>query len=187
MPDFSEALESAREELSRLRRDRQLLDVEIAKMENVIAALSAVTAQDEEAMQTSGLTDAIRSVLRMAPEGLSPTEVRSRLEASGFNFSTRYTNLMANIHIVLRRLEQSGEATVITTENASGKRYYWTMNAPSFRSMSIGELLAMSRRETVEPLNPESKNVLQKIGETAKRPATGTRDALIKELGKDKK
>jgi hypothetical protein len=78
--------------------------------------------------------------LKATPEGLTPTEVRSRLEAAGFNFAARYTNLLANIHIVLKRLEQNDEAVVIEAENATGKRYYWALNPPLPKG-AIGELL----------------------------------------------
>ena len=49
---------------------------------------------------------------------MTPIEVRDRLEAIGFDLD-KYTNSLAAVHTVLKRLNQSHE--VLFVEHASGK------------------------------------------------------------------
>lgn len=56
-----------------------------------------------------GLTDAVRDVLMADNQYRSPVEIRDELKVKGFNLR-KYKNALANIHIVLKRLERNGEA-----------------------------------------------------------------------------
>lgn len=57
-----------------------------------------------------GLTDAIREVLKTSgTDYLSPTDVRDKLQKSGYDAS-KQANVLASIHTILKRLEASGEA-----------------------------------------------------------------------------
>jgi hypothetical protein len=123
---FPDALAEARETLERLLRERQQLDVRIAKMEQVVAALRSVAEHDDEEVASTGFTDGVRAVLRGSSErGLSPTEIREGMLALGFDLS-RYAQPLATIHVVLKRLERSGEA--IEIGGLENKRYWWTLN-----------------------------------------------------------
>jgi hypothetical protein len=126
---FPRALSEARQSLEKLLRDRQKLDVKIAKMEQVVAALRSVAAHDDDHdVVPTGFTDAIRGVLKGSSDhGLSPTQIREGMLATGFDLS-RYNQPLASIHVVLKRLEKSGEAIDIGGANAS--RYWWTVNGP---------------------------------------------------------
>jgi hypothetical protein len=64
------------------------------------------------------LTDACRVVLKNAGRAMTPIEVRDRLQAIGFDLD-RYTNSLAAVHTVLKRLNQSQE--VLFVEHPSGK------------------------------------------------------------------
>jgi len=65
-----------------------------------------------------GLTDACRVVLKNAGKPMTPTDVRDRLEAIGVDLS-KYTNSLAAVHTVLKRLNQAQE--VLFVEQPSGK------------------------------------------------------------------
>jgi hypothetical protein len=55
------------------------------------------------------MTDSIRAVFReVYPKGLTPTQVRDKLIANGFDLSTQ-ANPMASIHSVIKRLLTAGE------------------------------------------------------------------------------
>ena len=142
--DFSEALTAARGELDHMRLFREWVDVEIAKLEQVVASLSAITGQQAEAMQVSGITNAIRAVLKTSAAPLTPVQVRDKLKDAGYEFVERHSNLLANVHVVLKRLEQSGEAKVV--DASDGKRYAW------------------SRHVVSPPISPETMKALERHG-----------------------
>jgi hypothetical protein len=122
---FPDALVEAKEALERLLRERQQLDIRIAKMEQVVAALRSVAEPGDADVAATGFTDGVRAVLRASSDRpLSPTEIREGMLAMGFELS-RYQQPLASIHVVLKRLQRSGEAMEIGDEN---KRYWWTLN-----------------------------------------------------------
>jgi hypothetical protein len=161
--DFSEALDAARRELEERRRNRQIEDAAIAQLEQVVAALSALTGQHEEDMQASGMTDAIRNVLRRSLGPLTPTQVRDKLVESGFAFVENHSNLLANVHVVLKRLVQSEEA--IIGEHHGTRVYAWALNyvitAPAGITISS------------PPLNSEELRALNSIGPNGALKITG--------------
>ena len=65
-----------------------------------------------------GLTDACRVVLKNAGTPVTPTEVRDRLESIGFDLA-KYSNSLAAVHTVLKRLNESKE--VLFVEHPSGR------------------------------------------------------------------
>jgi hypothetical protein len=80
------------------------------------------------------LTDACRVVLKNAGKAMTPTEVRDRLEAIGMDL-TKYSNSLAAVHTVLKRLNQAQE--VLFIDLPSGKfACEWR---PSFRPVLFSE------------------------------------------------
>ncbi len=55
-----------------------------------------------------GMTDCIRAILEKAVEPMTASELRERLESIGFDMES-YSNPLATIHTVLRRLTEAGE------------------------------------------------------------------------------
>jgi hypothetical protein len=121
---FPNALAEARENLERLLRERQQLDIRIAKMEQVVAALRSYVEPGDDESATTGFTDAVRRVLKGTIEKgpLSPTQIREGMLAMGFELS-RYNQPLATIHVVLKRLVKSTEAREIG--DSESKRYWW--------------------------------------------------------------
>ena len=75
-----------------------------------------------------GLTDAVRMALRAAGHPLTAVEVRAQLDGMGVDLD-RYTNALAAIHTILKRLSESGEARFIA--RAWGKPAYVVRNSSS--------------------------------------------------------
>ena len=119
------ALKFARKELARLRRERQQLDLEIAKMAQVVAVLKPVADPESDDHEDIGLTDGIRAVLRGAEWALTPTEVRDRLLVGGFS-EDDYRQFLPAVHVVLKRLVNSGEAMYLVAD----KTFWWALNGP---------------------------------------------------------
>ncbi len=77
------------------------------------------------------MTDSVREILRKSPEPMTASEVRDALERLGFDMKS-YSNPLATIHTVLRRLTESDEVET-THEMAPGKRY----SIPAFKGVSL--------------------------------------------------
>lgn len=144
--EYAGALKDAVAALEALRRERHALDLKIAKLEQLEAALRSVGNEDEDSLAMAGLTDAIRQVVRGGGErGLAPTELRERLLGRGFKLS-KYSQPLAMIHVILKRLERNGEVLQI---GAEPRRYWWTLNS------SPPELLRSSPQADAEIPKPD--------------------------------
>ncbi len=96
---------------------------ELRKLEQVIAG-------------PPGFTDAVRNVLRNNPGySATATRVRDMLISSGFNLNS-YSNPLASIHTILKRLAERGEAD--PTINNGEVYYRWIGDMPR-KSRSIDQ------------------------------------------------
>lgn len=143
---YRQALEAARRELAELEAERAELDRRIERKKQGILGLSQLVSDDDEdapsimdimrAMlgEPEGLTDGCRAVLRSANHGLTPTEVRDGLIALGYDLSG-YSNIMASVHQILKRLVASGEANKLRLSGRmDGKTaYIWADRNPLAR------------------------------------------------------
>jgi|SRR5579862_1714294 len=138
--DYAAVLKATREELDRLRREREQNDVRIAKLEQIENALSAEVEDAAEERPLAGVTDVVRNILKTANEPLSAIDVRDKMLTMGFDASG-YSQFLASIHVVLKRLTKSNEAF----EFASGttKTYWWSTNP-----RSLGVPYPRSERES---------------------------------------
>jgi hypothetical protein len=93
-------LQNAEAELERLTRERDEIEAKIAVIRQTIEILGPVYADQ----RTEGMTERIRQALMAKPDvGISPKVVRMHLEQGGFDLSG-YSNPMATIHTILKRL-----------------------------------------------------------------------------------
>jgi hypothetical protein len=137
MNDWKQTLHAARKEYHELIQQRDVidskqadLDVEREKLETRILQLQktidtmselvgesnfmkAMTARPLRlgggAYDNLKLTEAVRKVLQSADQYWTPISVRDALKAQQYNLSG-YTNEMASIHAVLKRIYESGDA-----------------------------------------------------------------------------
>ncbi|HBB95594.1 MAG TPA: hypothetical protein DC054_09395 [Blastocatellia bacterium] len=133
-----QALEAHYKAYISLKNDRQRAHEELAQINDAIATitpkiigLSALVEVPEDSelstflfeIKTTGITDAIRSVLRSAGAVmLRPPVIKDQLIKMGLNLSG-YQNPLAVIGSVLKRLEESGEVRKIPHKD--GARYRW--------------------------------------------------------------
>jgi hypothetical protein len=104
--DYRRALDAAVREYEQLTADRAQLDARISQLQHSIAALTKLCGF--EPTVPLGLTDACRLALRNAPTPLTALELRDRLASIGIDLS-KYSNPLASIHTVLRRMREAGE------------------------------------------------------------------------------
>jgi len=118
--DYRKALDAAIAEYEALGRQRRDIDARLAQLAQTINTLTRLLGLTPTV--PLGLTDAVRLVAR---EGvpMSPTDVRDKLRAIGFDLS-RYANEVAAVHTILKRLNQSGELRFLP--RVGGKpQYIW--------------------------------------------------------------
>jgi len=138
--EYRGALDQAIAEYERLGEERRRIDDRLAQLTQTIGTLSRLIGL--EPTIPFGLTDACRLVYRNAGIPLSPTDVRERLRAIGFDLSN-YSNEMAAIHTVLRRLNVSGELRAMAVP---GKQIYaWRTPTAAY---AISPALAEHIRES---------------------------------------
>jgi hypothetical protein len=121
--NYRAALDAAIKEYEALGERRRDIDTRLAQLSQTISTLSRLVGLVPTV--PLGLTDAIRLVMR-AGVPMTPVEVRDRLDAIGFDTS-KYSNDLAAIHTILKRLNESGELRFIP--RAPGTHRY-LVNAP---------------------------------------------------------
>ena len=116
--DYRRALEAAIKEYEHLKAQRDAIETRLAQLRLIISNLGELCDLPAERRQSPelGLTDACRSALRASLGGLTAGQVRERLATLGID-PNQYSNLLASIHVVLKRLVAAGE---IWTYRAKG-------------------------------------------------------------------
>jgi hypothetical protein len=124
--DYYKLVQKEFDKLEKLQRQRDDLDVEIAKSKQFIAATANMLEDEErewvlktvtliekvEKIAEAGLTDAIRSVLkRDYRQWLTVTQVRDKLKSAGFDFSGYRSSPLASISTTLKRFKSDDVET----------------------------------------------------------------------------
>ena len=117
--DYRRAFETAKKEFEALGEERRAIDRRLTQLAQTMAGLSRLCGYVPTV--SWGLTDGCRMVLMSSGRPMTPTEVRDALGACGFDMS-KYTNELAAVHTVLKRLNEAGETRFIALE--SGKHAY---------------------------------------------------------------
>ena len=139
-PDYQTALEAAIHEYESLGEQRRAIDQRLDQLAQTIGTLSRLLGFTPT--QPLGLTDACRLIYRNAGLPLSPTEVRDRLRSIGVDLSI-YSNEMAAIHTVIKRLNEAGELKFLA---GSPRKHLYAWQRP-VRAMAISPEAAQFIRE----------------------------------------
>jgi hypothetical protein len=121
--DYTAWLKTAEDRLSLLKRERAVLDEEIAKLETGLRAFAPLS--DGASARAKGsvkenLTEAVRRIFVDCPNtALAPTGIREDLRLRGFVLDQE--NPLAVIHQILARLK---EKKFIEPVDYQGKTYY---------------------------------------------------------------
>jgi prefoldin subunit 5 len=115
-----EKLQSEKAELERALEDREKQIAVLERTVNFLAPLVGEAVPAAAAAESTGMTGSIREILKKSPEPLTASEIRDSLETLGFDMKS-YSNPLATIHTILRRLGESEEVET-THEMNSGKR-----------------------------------------------------------------
>jgi hypothetical protein len=122
--DYRAALEAAAKEYEALGEERRRIDDRLTQLAQTIGTLSRLLGLTPTVPLS--ISDAVRLAMR-AGVPMTPTEVRDRLTAIGVDLSI-YSNELAVIHTVLKRLNEAGEIRLVAAR--SGKAtYLWVRPA----------------------------------------------------------
>jgi hypothetical protein len=154
--DYRSALATAIKEYEALGEQRREIDGRLAQLAQTIGTLSTLLGLTPTVPMS--ITDAVRLAMR-AGVPMTPLAVRERLLSIGVNLAT-YSNDLAVIHTVLRRLNEAGELRLIPRPD--GKNTYLWAKPP--RAMALGPEIAefirgMSPKQTFDAIEgqPSSK------------------------------
>jgi protein-L-isoaspartate(D-aspartate) O-methyltransferase len=104
--DYRRAFETAKKEFEALGEERRAIDKRLTQLAQTMASLGRLCGYVPTVAW--GLTDGCRIVLMSSGRPMTPMDVRDALGACGFDMS-KYTNDLAAVHTVLKRLNESGE------------------------------------------------------------------------------
>jgi hypothetical protein len=135
--DYVKAYEAAKQELDDLLNKQREIEKRMVVVRKSLETLAALCENEgglrieESAMasyllENTTLADEIRAILKAAwPGYLRPNVVKANLVSLGHDLS-RYQNPQATIHMVLKRMAESGEVQEGTIPEDGKKAYRWT-------------------------------------------------------------
>ena len=131
--DYQKAYESAKQELADLLAKQQEVERRMVLVRQSLQTLASLcesegvqfdpSAEASYLLERSSLADEIRTILNAAsPGSLRPNQVKCALERLGHDL-TEYQNPQATIHMVLKRMAESGEVQENTIPQDGKKTY----------------------------------------------------------------
>ena len=173
MNDWKQTLFAARKEYSELIQgrdeidsrqadldiEREKLEKRILQLQKTIESLSELVGESPLIKKLASanpfkgqydslkLTEAIRRVLQSADHYWTPINVREALQAQQYDLSG-YTNALASIHAVLKRIYESGQA--LRMAGADGKAMYrWkpTSQVVADAVVSVAKTMAETKKK----------------------------------------
>ncbi len=121
---YYRSLVEAKQDLARDLVQRQRLDQKIARLQAVVSDLQNLCAEQgqsnlekrvDRAIKADlavGITESARVILKEHFFPLTASEVKGKIEARKLNLA-RYSNPLAVVHTILKRLVQSGEVRIV--------------------------------------------------------------------------
>ncbi|MCU1311590.1 MAG: hypothetical protein JWO20_2715 [Candidatus Angelobacter sp.] len=144
-----------RQELGESMRTVEGLEAEIAGLQQTALGLARMLGEEFVAEDEIGLTDAVRNVFKSAlpSKNFTALEVRDELQAMGYDI-TKYGNVMASIHSVIKRLIDKDIKFVGTRGDSDKPAYQWKFTAadlaspvPSYRISTLSGLRDLGRKK----------------------------------------
>lgn len=143
--DYHRALYKAKQDLAHDLVERQKLDETIARRQAVISDLQNLCAaldqknferRVEKVIKADlkvGITESTRVILQENFFPMTVGELKERIEARKLQLA-RYSNPLAVIHTILKRLVQSGNVRVVPQPGGKKKSYQWVSTADKLLS-----------------------------------------------------
>ena len=184
--DLNDLLRKGYAELEKALEQEANAEKQLAFSQSRVAQLSqkiiqlAIASDDKTliaAVKETGLTDAIRSVLKAADKPLTAPEIRTRLEQIGYDVSA-YQNFLATLYLTLQRLEKQKE--VFEVKHEGKKVYFWqftrgenpiadALRGSSFANRFMQGQKKLTRKEAREAREKEGLAALHSLIDAGKK------------------
>lgn len=139
--DYQEVYDKARIELAELLVEHERIETRIVKVRQLIQNLASlcekegmeveVSAEAADLLRNSALADEIRVLLKSQyPGWMRPAQVRDHLVRLGHDLC-RYRNAQSTVHMVLRRMAESGDVQETSLPEDGKKVYRCVPQVPS--------------------------------------------------------
>lgn len=144
--NYKEVLEQAKKDLlckqaalGTCLREQEFIEAQIIGLRQTVVALSKLLGEEFDEEDALGLTDAIRDAFKSkADQNLTAMEARDVLKSLGYDIS-KYGNVMASVHSVMKRLEKNNEIKQVGTRADGKPAYKWIEAATGVGSMIAGK------------------------------------------------
>jgi division protein CdvB (Snf7/Vps24/ESCRT-III family) len=159
--NYHRALFEAEQDLARCLVQRQKIDHKVARLQAVITQLQELCAELDKkhferrvervvkAHLNMGITELARVLLKEMSLPMTASDLKEKMEARKLDLS-RYSNPLAVIHTVLKRLVQSGEVKVVP-QGRGKKAYQWVSTTDKLLSeLRQSSQPAAQRRDGLE-------------------------------------
>jgi hypothetical protein len=173
---LTDAITALNEQETAIVAGMQKFEARLSQVRTARASLLAMESEEPIAFDEN-LTEACRTVLRSSTDSFSPTEVRDKVKALGYDLS-KHDNQMAAIHGVLKRIVESGDAKTKEAKDGSGTRYFWVGSSSEHRP----------KRRPIEALIEAANStqaawgtVMTRLGEFHQVAITQLRDGNVEE------
>jgi hypothetical protein len=134
---YTKIVEDSKKELEDLLIKQEDIERRISRLKQAILALTPLADEENalcgvdvepmlQALGLSGITDALRDVLKAATAPMTPVEIKQRILTMGVDLSG-HKNIMASIHSTLKRLAANDE--VETRDNGLTYKWKWQSEA----------------------------------------------------------
>ena len=142
--NYRRLLFQANQDLARHLVKRQQLDQKIARLQAVVGELDTLCAERDQnnfekrvervikADLAVGITESARVILKENFFPLTASEIKEKIEARKLNLA-RYSNPLAVIHTILKRLVQGGEVRIVP-QGKGKKAFQWVSTADKLLS-----------------------------------------------------
>jgi hypothetical protein len=131
---IEEMLAAAEKDLAEKLRQRDRLNVAIIQAEQQVGALRSLAHRNilQKGQALVGLTEAIRSVLRLRDAAMTAGEVKNALDLLGYNFGG-VANPSAAVHNTLKRMADTKELEIDESKAYRMPRFHPAMVAAMAR------------------------------------------------------
>ena len=132
---------------------REELKITIEATKRLISDFSILCGETtEQDISFVGITDACRRIIRDSSGGISAVQVRDALLKNGFDLGV-YSNPLASIHTILKRLEEKDEARAETRNETTF--YFWQPTQPPGIANNAAPF-HRKRRRRIDPVRLQS-------------------------------
>jgi hypothetical protein len=170
-----EGLRKEQEKLAQMIRDKEEIEVAIAKAKRRVAAWAELCDDSETGefvpdLDLGGLTEACRTVLRSSrKEWMTVADIQRDLRELGFALDS-YKAPAASITTTVNRMHEAGEVAVNRTSNPGATEYKWSPDLSALRKRFEESIQRLNETgKDIAPRNPTAQEAAEAQAKVLRR------------------